>query len=82
MRKLTKNQKKVEGLYDLKQKYKIDEAVEMVKNLTFTKFDASIDIAVHLNVDPKKADQMLRGTVVLPNGTGKVKRVLVLCSGD
>lgn len=82
MRKLTKNQKKVEGLYDLKQKYKIDDAVEMVKNLTFTKFDASIDIAVHLNVDPKKADQMLRGTVVLPNGTGKVKRVLVLCSGD
>jgi large subunit ribosomal protein L1 len=54
----------------------------MVKNLTFTKFDASMDIAVHLNVDPRKADQMLRGTVVLPNGTGKVKKVLVVCSGD
>ncbi len=82
MRRLTKNQKKFKDLYDLKQKYKVDEAVEMVKNLTFTKFDASMDIAVHLNVDPRKADQMLRGTVVLPNGTGKVKRVLVLCSGD
>ena len=82
MRKLSKNQKKFEGLYDLKQKYKIDDAIEMVKKMTFTKFDASMDVAIHLNVDPRKADQMLRGTVVLPNGTGKVKRVLVLCSGD
>lgn len=82
MRKLTKNQKRFKDLYDLKQKYKIDDAVEMVKNLTFTKFDSSVDIAVHLNVDPRKADQMLRGTVVLPNGTGKKKKVLVLCSGD
>ena len=82
MRRLTKNQKKFKDLYDLKQKYKIDDAVEMVKSLTFTKFDSSVDIAVHLNVDPRKADQMLRGTVVLPNGTGKKRRVLVLCSGD
>lgn len=82
MAQLTKNQKALAGRYDLQKTYKLEEAVEIVKNITHTKFDASVDMAVHLGVDPKKADQMVRGTIVLPHGTGKVQRILVLCTPE
>ena len=58
------------------------EACDLVKNITTTKFDASVDISVRLGVDPRKANQMVRGTVALPHGTGKDVRVLVLCTPD
>ena len=76
----TKNSKKFSGLYDLSCMYDVVSAVNMVKEMTFTKFDASVDVAIKLNVDPKKSDQMIRGTVVLPNGVGKQNRILVVCS--
>lgn len=82
MAQLTKNQKALAGRYDFQKSYQLEEAVEMVKNITYTKFDASVDMAIHLGVDPKKADQMVRGTIVLPHGTGKVKRILVLCTPE
>ena len=76
----TKNSKRFAGLYDLGCMYDVVSAVNMVKEMTFTKFDASVDVAIKLNVDPKKSDQMIRGTVVLPNGVGKQNRILVVCS--
>jgi len=82
MAKLTKNQKKVAGLIDPLKEYKLAEAAELVKNITWTKFDASVDIDVRLGVDPRKANQMVRGSVTLPHGTGKIARVLVLCNPD
>jgi large subunit ribosomal protein L1 len=82
MAQLTKNQKALAGRYDFQKSYQLEEAVEIIKNITYTKFDASVDMAVHLGVDPKKADQMVRGTIVLPHGTGKVKRILVLCTPE
>lgn len=82
MAKLTKKQKAVIGQYDSRKSYKLEEAIEVIKKITYTKFDASIDIAVHLGVDPKKADQMLRGTLILPHGTGKERKILVLCTPD
>lgn len=82
MAKLTKNQKKVAGLIDPNKEYKLQEAAELVKNITWTKFDASVDIDVRLGVDPRKANQMVRGSVTLPHGTGKIARVLVLCNPD
>ena len=81
MSKLTKNQKiayaKVED-----RAYKLSEAAALLKEITFTKFDASVDIDVRLGVDPRKANQMVRGVVTLPHGTGKTVRVLVLCTPD
>ena len=81
MSKLTKNQKiayaKVED-----RMYKLSEAAALLKEITFTKFDASVDIDVRLGVDPRKANQMVRGVVTLPHGTGKTVRVLVLCTPD
>lgn len=65
--------------YDSSKAYSLKEAVQIVKDITFTKFDASFDLDVRLGVDPRKANQMVRGTVTLPHGTGKTKRVLVLC---
>ncbi|WP_419241912.1 50S ribosomal protein L1 [Cardinium endosymbiont of Nabis limbatus] len=65
-----------------KEVYNLNEAVQLVQKSTFTKFDASMDIAVRLGVDPKKSDQMVRGTVSLPHGTGKSCRILVLCTAD
>lgn len=62
--------------------YSLDEAVKLVKETSITKFDASVEIAMNLNLDTKKVDQQLRGAVVLPNGTGKTKRILVLTKGD
>lgn len=82
MGKLTKNQKKAAERYDAEQMYALDEATQIVKDITFSKFDASVDIDVRLGVDPKKADQMVRGVVSLPHGIGKDVRVLVLCTPD
>ncbi len=82
MGKLTKNQKLVRAKHDPTKSYTLDEAVALVKDITFTKFDASVDVDVRLGVDPRKADQMVRGTVALPNGIGKEVRVLVLCTPD
>ena len=82
MSKLTKNQKMVMAKYDAAKEYKLAEACEIVKEITFTKFDASVELAINLGVDPRKANQMVRGVVTLPNGTGKQTRVLVLCTPD
>ena len=82
MSKLTKNQKLALSKLEAGRTYTLAEAVELVKEMTFTKFDASLDIDVRLGVDPRKANQMVRGVVTLPHGTGKTVRVLVLCSPD
>lgn len=82
MTKLTKNQKLVANKIEAGKSYTLAEAAALVKEITTTKFDASVDIDVRLGVDPKKANQMVRGVVSLPNGTGKQVRVLVLCSSD
>lgn len=68
--------------YDVEKHYDLDEAAKIVKDVTFTKFDASVDMSIRLGVDPKKANQMVRGTVALPNGVGKDVKVLVLCTPD
>ncbi|HNY23333.1 MAG: 50S ribosomal protein L1 [Bacteroidales bacterium] len=82
MSKLTKNQKVVYAKVDPGKQYKLPEACELIKDTSFTKFDASVDMAVRLGVDPRKANQMVRGVVTLPHGTGKQVRVLVLCTPD
>ena len=82
MAKLTKNQKAVVAKYEPSKLYEISEACGILKDITFTKFDASVELHVNLGVDPRKANQMVRGVVTLPNGTGKVVRVLVLCTPD
>ncbi|MBN2167210.1 MAG: 50S ribosomal protein L1 [Marinilabiliaceae bacterium] len=82
MAKLTKNKKLALGKIDAAKQYSIDEASTLVKDITTTKFDASVDIDIRLGVDPRKANQMVRGVVTLPNGTGKETRVLVLCTPD
>lgn len=82
MSKLTKNQKIVYAKVDAQKQYKLADACNLVKEISFTKFDASVDIAVRLGVDPRKANQMVRGVVTLPHGTGKTVRVLVLCTPD
>ena len=82
MSKLTKNQKLAAGKVETGKAYSLKEAAKLVKEITFTKFDASLDVDVRLGVDPRKANQMVRGVVSLPYGTGKVTRVLVLCTPD
>jgi len=82
MGKLTKNRKTALAKFDLTKIYALSEAAGMVKDITFTKFDASVDINVRLGVDPRKANQMVRGSVTLPHGTGKVARVMVICTPD
>ena len=82
MGKLTKNQKLAAAKIDTAKSYPLTEAVELLKEITFTKFDASVDIDVRLGVDPRKANQMVRGVVSLPSGTGKEVRVLCLCTPD
>lgn len=79
---ISKNRKAVMTKFDGEKSYNLSEAASIVKNITTTKFDASVDIAVRLGVDPKKSNQMVRGTVSLPHGTGKTVRVLVLCTPD
>lgn len=82
MAKLTKKQKEALSKYDPSQQYSLEDASKIVKEITLTKFDASVDVDVRLGVDPRKADQMVRGVVALPHGTGKDVRVLVLCTPD
>ncbi len=82
MAKLTKKRKEVLAKVDKEKAYTLDEAVKLVKEITTTKFDASVDLDVRLGVDPRKANQMVRGSVTLPHGTGKTKKVLVLCTPD
>jgi len=82
MGKLTKNQKNAAAKYDATKEYSLADAARIVKEISFTKFDSSVDIDVRLGVDPKKSDQMVRGIVALPHGTGKDVRVLVLCTPD
>ena len=82
MGKLTKNQKLAAGKIEAGKTYTLAEASKLVKEITYTKFDASLDIDVRLGVDPRKSNQMVRGVVSLPNGTGKVVRVLALCTPD
>jgi large subunit ribosomal protein L1 len=82
MAKISKKRKEAFAKFDRTQAYPLAEAVNIVKNITYTKFDASFDIDVRLGVDPRKANQMVRGIVTLPHGTGKVVRVLVLCTPE
>ena len=82
MSKLTKNKKLALAKVEDGKIYSIDEAAQLVKEITFTKFDASVDLDVRLGVDPRKANQMVRGVCTLPHGTGKQIRVLVLCTPD
>ncbi len=82
MTKLTKNQKSALEKVEPGKQYTLSEAAKIIKEMTFTKFDASIDIDVRLGIDPRKSNQMVRGVVTLPHGTGKDIRVLVLCTPD
>ena len=82
MSKLTKNRKVSVSKYEKNKIYTLPEAVDIIKSISTTKFDSSVDVDVRLGVDPKKADQMVRGIVTLPHGTGKKIRVLVLCTPD
>ena len=80
MSRITKNQKAVIAKYDASKQYTLAQACEILKDITYTKFDASVELSANLGVDPRKANQMIRGVVTLPHGTGKVVRVLVLCT--
>ena len=82
MSKVTKQKKEALAKFDKSKSYSLSEAVNIVKQITYTKFDASVDLNIRLGVDPRKANQMVRGSVTLPHGTGKVVRVLVLCNPD
>ena len=82
MAKVSKKRKEVMAKYDLSKVYSLTEAVQVVKDITYTKFDASVDLDVRLGVDPRKANQMVRGVVTLPHGTGKVVRVLALVTPE
>ncbi len=82
MARLSKNMKVALSKIDGEKFYELEDAAKLLKDITFTKFDASVDIAVRLGVDPRKADQMVRGSVKLPHGIGKSVRVLVLCTPD
>lgn len=82
MARLTRNTKEALSKFDVEKQYDLGEAAKIVKDITFTKFDASVDLSIRLGVDPRKANQMVRGTVALPNGVGKDVKVLVLCTPD
>jgi large subunit ribosomal protein L1 len=82
MAKLTKRQKAIQGKVESMRLYTLEDAMALVKQVNLAKFDASVDVHVRLGIDPRKADQALRGSVTLPHGTGKSKRVLVLCTPD
>jgi len=82
MAKLTKARRKGLEKFDAETLYALPNAMELIKEVNTAKFDASVDLHIRLGVDPRKADQAIRGTVTLPNGTGKTKRVLVLCTPD
>ena len=80
--KMTKNRKQAVDGIDRANNYSIEEALGLVKEKTFTKYDETVDIAVNLGVDPRKSEQMIRGSVLLPHGTGKTVRVLVFAKGE
>jgi large subunit ribosomal protein L1 len=82
MKRVSKKRKEILAKFDLSKSYTLTEACDLVKGISTSKFDASVDIAVRLGVDPRKANQMVRGTVALPHGTGKDVKVLVLCTPD
>jgi large subunit ribosomal protein L1 len=82
MAKLTKNHREALAKYDKNAVYSLSEAADVVKKISYTKFDSSVDLDIRLGVDPRKANQMVRGVVTLPHGTGKTVRVLVLCTPD
>lgn len=82
MNKLTKNRKSVLAKINKQNAYSLQEAAKLVKEISFTKFDASVDLDIRLGIDPRKSNQMVRGVVTLPHGTGKQTRVLVLCTPD
>ena len=82
MPKISKKRKVALSKYDATKSYSLAEAAKLVKEITSTKFDSSVDISVRLGVDPRKANQMVRGSVSLPHGTGKTLKVLVLCTPD
>lgn len=82
MKRITKKRKEILAKFDFTKSYSLLDACNLVKEVSSTRFDASVDIAVRLGVDPRKANQMVRGTVALPHGTGKDVRVLVLCTPD
>ena len=82
MAKLTKNQKEAIAKFDKNTVYSLSDAADVVKTISYTKFDASVDLDIRLGVDPRKANQMVRGVVTLPHGTGKTVRVLVLCTPE
>ncbi len=82
MAKISKKRKQILSKVDQTKVYNLTEASKIVKEITTTKFDASVDLSIRLGVDPRKANQMVRGVVTLPHGTGKVKKVLVLCTPD
>jgi len=82
MKKMTKNRKEVFGKHDLSKAYSLQDACNLVKDISTTKFDASVDMCIRLGIDPRKSNQMVRGTVALPHGTGKDVKVLVLCTPD
>ena len=82
MSKMTKNQKAAAEKFDSHKLYSLADACQVVKDITYTKFDASVEISANLGVDPRKANQMIRGVVTIPHGTGKVVRVLALCTPD
>jgi large subunit ribosomal protein L1 len=82
MARISKNRKAVIAKYNLEKEYSLTDGAKMLKDITFTKFDSSVDVDIRLGIDPKKSDQMVRGVVSLPHGLGKVVRVLVLCTPD
>lgn len=82
MAKMTKKHKEALAKFEKDKEYSLEEAIQIVKNISYAKFDASVDLNVRLGVDPRKANQMVRGSVTLPHGTGKEKKVLVLCTPD
>ena len=82
MTKLTKNRKLALSKVEANKHYRLSEAAALLKDISTTKFDSSVDLDIRLGVDPRKANQMVRGVVTLPHGTGKVTRVLVLCTPD
>jgi large subunit ribosomal protein L1 len=82
MARISKNRKAVLAKYNAEKQYSLDEASQVIKDITFVKFDSSVDLDIRLGVDPKKSDQMVRGVVSLPHGIGKTVRVLVLATPD
>lgn len=82
MRKASKKYVEASKKFEKNNAYSIDEAIKLVKETSITKFDGTVEVAIKLNVDPKKADQQLRGSLVLPNGTGKSKKILVIAKGE